>query len=64
VVATLWQIDDRTTAELMKHFYEAMLKRGELPAAALRAAQIAVSKTKGLEAPYYWAAFTIQGEWR
>jgi len=64
VVATLWQIDDRTTAELMKHFYEAMLKGGEPPAAALRAAQIAVSKTKGLEAPYYWAAFTIQGEWR
>src|SRR5262249_28588236 len=64
VVASLWQIDDRTSAELMKRFYEGLLTRGERPAAALRAAQIAVWRTKGLDAPYYWAAFTLQGEWR
>jgi CHAT domain-containing protein/tetratricopeptide (TPR) repeat protein len=64
VVATLWEIDDRTTAELMRRFYEAMLKRGERPASALRAAQIAMWKAKGWDAPYYWAAFTLQGEWR
>jgi CHAT domain-containing protein len=54
VVATLWEIDDRTTAELMKHFYQSMLARGERPAAALRAAQVAMWKTKGWDAPYYW----------
>ncbi len=64
VVATLWEIDDRTTAELMKHFYEGILSRGERPAAALRAAQTAMFHTRGWDAPYYWAAFTIQGEWR
>src|SRR5689334_15610862 len=64
VVASLWEIDDRTTADLMKKFYEGMLVQRERPAAALRAAQIAILKTKGLESPYYWAAFTIQGEWR
>jgi len=64
VVATLWEIDDRTTAELMKRFYEAMLRRGDRPAAALRAAQTAMWKTKGWDAPYYWGAFTLQGEWR
>jgi CHAT domain-containing protein len=63
VVATLWEIDDRTTAEVMKRFYEAMLVRGERPAAALRAAQVAMWRTKGWDAPYYWAAFTLQGEW-
>jgi len=63
VVATLWSIDDRTTAQVMKHFYEGMLLRGERPAAALRAAQVATWKTKGWDAPYYWAAFTLQGEW-
>jgi CHAT domain-containing protein len=63
VVATLWAIDDRTTAEIMKRFYEGMLARGERPAAALRAAQVATWKTRGWEAPYYWASFTLQGEW-
>ena len=64
VVATLWEIDDRTTAEAMKKFYEGMLGRGERPAEALRAAQMALWRTKGWDAPYYWAAFTLEGEWR
>jgi CHAT domain-containing protein len=64
VVATLWEIDDRTTAEVMRRFYQGMLGNGERPAAALRAAQSAMWKTKGWDAPYYWAAFILQGEWR
>jgi len=64
VLATLWEIDDRATAEVMKQFYEGMLSRGQRPAAALRTAQVAMWRTKGWEAPYYWAAFTISGEWR
>jgi CHAT domain-containing protein len=64
VVATLWEVDDRTTAEAMKLFYEGMLARGERPAQALRSAQIALWRTKGWNAPYYWAAFTLEGEWR
>jgi CHAT domain-containing protein/Tfp pilus assembly protein PilF len=64
VVDTLWQVDDRTTSELMKHFYAGVLTRGERPAAALRAAQLAMWRTKGWDAPYYWGAFTISGEWR
>jgi CHAT domain-containing protein len=64
VVATLCEIDDRTTAEVMKRFYEGVLGRSERPAAALRTAQTAMWKSKGWDAPYYWAAFTLQGEWR
>jgi CHAT domain-containing protein len=64
VVATLWEIDDRTTAEAMKRFYEGMFARGERPAQALRSAQLALWRTKGWNAPYYWAAFTLEGEWR
>ena len=64
VVASLWRIDDRVTAELMQNFYSAMLTRGRRPAAALRAAQLAMWKTTGWESPYYWAAFTLQGEWK
>jgi CHAT domain-containing protein len=64
VVASLWQVDDLATAGLMKRFYQGMLKDGLRPAEALRAAQIEMSKRKRWSAPYYWAGFVIQGEWR
>jgi CHAT domain-containing protein len=64
VVASLWQVDDLATAELMKRFYRGMLKEGKRPAEALRAAQLEMSKQKRWAAPYYWAGFTLQGEWR
>jgi CHAT domain-containing protein len=64
VVATLWNIDDRSTVTMMKRFYELMMGRGEQPAAALRQAQLAMIAEKRWGAPYYWAAFTLQGEWR
>ena len=64
VVASLWRIDDRATADIMKRFYESMLKDGMRPAAALRAAQISMSQDKRWHSPHYWAAFTLQGEWR
>jgi tetratricopeptide (TPR) repeat protein len=40
VVVSLWSVDDRATAELMKRFYKAMLVDKLRPAAALRSAQI------------------------
>ena len=64
VVVSLWSVNDRATAELMAQFYEKMLKGGERPAAALRAAQVGMWKQEGWQSPYYWAAFTMQGEWR
>ena len=64
VVASLWQVDDESTAELMRRFYQAMLVRKLAPAAALRAAQLELLATKRWASPYYWAAFVLQGEWR
>ena len=64
VVASLWRIDDRATAELMRSFYQGMLKDKLPPAAALRAAQISMWRSQRWTAPPYWAAFTIQGEWK
>ncbi len=64
VVVSLWNVNDRATAELMKGFYEAMLAKGQRPAAALRAAQLELLKQKQWQAPYFWAAFGLQGEWR
>ncbi|HQR36473.1 MAG TPA: CHAT domain-containing protein, partial [Blastocatellia bacterium] len=64
VVASLWQVNDLATAELMKLFYRGMLKDGQRPAAALRAAQLELMKQKRWASPYFWAAFTLQGEWQ
>jgi CHAT domain-containing protein/Tfp pilus assembly protein PilF len=64
VVASLWNVDDVATSELMTEFYKGMLQAGLRPAAALRQAQIEMLNQKRWKDPYYWAAFTIQGEWK
>jgi CHAT domain-containing protein len=64
VVVSLWSVNDKATADLMTKFYEKMLKQGARPAAALRAAQVEMWRQKQWQSPYYWAAFTLQGEWR
>ncbi len=64
VAASLWSIDDRATAELMKRFYARMLREKMSPANALRSAQMEMLKNARWRNPYYWAAFTLQGEWR
>jgi len=64
VIVSLWNVNDKATAGLMQHLYVGMLKNKKTPAAALRAAQIQMLRTKQWESPYYWAAFVMQGEWR
>jgi CHAT domain-containing protein/Tfp pilus assembly protein PilF len=64
VVASTWKVDDQATAELMKSFYQGMLKHGQSPAAALRAAQISMRKRSYWRSPFYWASFTLHGEYR
>jgi CHAT domain-containing protein len=64
VVVSLWNVNDRATAELMAAFYRSMLREGKRPAAALREAQLELRKQKQWQSPYYWAAFVEHGEWR
>jgi CHAT domain-containing protein/tetratricopeptide (TPR) repeat protein len=64
VVASLWKVDDQATAELMGLFYEGVLQKGLRPAAALRAAKESLRRQKPWRAPYFWAAFVIQGEYK
>ena len=63
VIASLWKVDDDATAELMKHFYEALFQKSMAPAAALRYAQLTLSQNRRWESPYYWAGFVIQGRY-
>ncbi|HWM90851.1 MAG TPA: CHAT domain-containing protein [Thermoanaerobaculia bacterium] len=64
VVASLWQVEDRATAELMIRFYRAMWTEGLAPAAALRSAQLSIRGERRWRDPYFWAGFVLQGDWR
>jgi CHAT domain-containing protein/tetratricopeptide (TPR) repeat protein len=64
VVVSLWNVNDKATAELMARFYRGMLRENKTPAAALRAAQMEMWRQTQWRSPYYWAAFVLQGEWK
>lgn len=76
IVASLWEVDDNATAELMKHFYR-NLKQGKSVDEALRQAQISMitrvnkprswwkrlfsKETPDYSDPQFWAAFQLIG---
>jgi CHAT domain-containing protein len=64
VMVSLWNVNDKATSELMVKLYRKMLKEGQRPAEALRATQVEMWRERQWRSPYYWAAFTLQGEWR
>jgi CHAT domain-containing protein/uncharacterized protein HemY len=64
VLVSLWRIGDRSTAELMTHFYRGVLLAKLPPAAALRAAQRAMWQDAASRAPSHWGAFVLEGDWR
>jgi CHAT domain-containing protein/tetratricopeptide (TPR) repeat protein len=64
VVASLWKVDDEATTVLMRQFYINLLTERMPPAEALRAAQNSLRQNPHWRSPYYWAAFTLQGEYR
>jgi CHAT domain-containing protein/Tfp pilus assembly protein PilF len=65
VAATLWEVDDEATTELMRQFYLNMLRdRRQTVPAALRSAQLSLHGRKDRWGnPFYWAGFVVQGEW-
>jgi CHAT domain-containing protein len=64
VMATLWPVLDRPTAELMTRFYRAMWRGHKTPAAALREAQRSLRQDPRFRDPHSWAGFVLQGDWR
>jgi CHAT domain-containing protein len=62
VVASLWRVEDRSTAQLMREMYAAFAKAGMDAAGALRASQLKIRNTRlagsqPYRHPYYWAGF-------
>ncbi|HBB34065.1 MAG TPA: hypothetical protein DC064_20260 [Cyanobacteria bacterium UBA9273] len=64
VVVSFWKVNDVATSEVMAKFYQKMLQGGQNPITALREAQLEMWNSEQWQSPYYWAAFTVQGDWR
>jgi len=60
VVATLWTVEDESTAKLMEQFYR-YLRQGERKSRALQLAKLDLIKS-GKADPFYWAGFVLIGD--
>jgi CHAT domain-containing protein/tetratricopeptide (TPR) repeat protein len=64
IVMSLWSVPDEETVWLMEEFYKSYFA-GDKPAAALNKARAATRKRliarDGVDDPYYWAAFVLEG---
>lgn len=63
LIASLWKVADQPTSELMLKFY-GELKQGKPRGEALREAQVALLEQPKFAHPFYWAPFTLMGDWR
>ena len=61
-VVSQWEVNDASTALLMDYFY-AGLKRGESKSEALQRASIKLMHDGKHAHPFYWAPFTLLGDW-
>lgn len=69
VLASFWKVDDAATKHLMEVYYRHILasikSTGELDrGGALREAQLALLQDNATASPYYWAAFSLFGDFR
>lgn len=63
VIASLWQINDSATTELISEFYR-NLSPDSTKAASLQQAQLSLMATDNWQHPAYWAPFLLIGSWR
>ena len=62
-VATLWFINDESTADMISEFYRQLDESTLSKAEALRAAQIYLLEQPRYRHPSYWAPFLLIGNW-
>lgn len=60
VISSLWSVNDRSSRELMLHFYRSLVA-GQTKDEALRQAKLRMIK-KGKSHPYFWAGFVLAGD--
>lgn len=62
-LATLWSVQDNSTAILMSEFYRAIANSKVSKAEALRRSQMALLHHSRFQHPFYWAPFVLIGNW-
>lgn len=62
-IATLWSVNDQSTAEAIVELYRHLVQNDSNRAEALRQAQLSLLKQKKYQHPYYWAPFVLLGNW-
>jgi CHAT domain-containing protein len=62
--ATLWQVNDESTAIFMAEFYKQLASYKTSKAEALRNAQLTLLKNRDYQNPYFWAPFVLVGNWQ
>ncbi|GAP94722.1 CHAT domain-containing protein [Leptolyngbya sp. NIES-2104] len=62
-LATLWAVNDNSTAELMTEFYRSLSQQNMSKAESLRQAQLKLLKDPSYQHPYYWSPFILIGNW-
>lgn len=62
-LASLWNVDDESTAVLMSQFYRELANNQLNKAEALRQAQLAVLKNPKYQRPMFWAPYVLIGNW-
>jgi CHAT domain-containing protein len=63
VLASHWKVSDKARSQLMTEFIRRW-RAGEPRSQAWREAQLALLHCTEFSNPYFWAAFTLTGEWR
>lgn len=65
VISAQWEANDKSTEVFTKTFYESY-KQGNSPAEAIQKASLELIKNKSsnMHEPYYWADFTLNGDFR
>ncbi len=63
-LATLWSVQDDSTAQLIETFYGQLIQEEAGRAEALRQAQLALISSSEYSHPYYWAPFVLVGNWQ
>ena len=61
LLVSLWNVNDGSTAELMKRFYRYYEQEGLTATVALQKAQEEMMNIPEYAHPYYWGAFVVQG---
>ncbi|MEG5036659.1 CHAT domain-containing protein [Microcoleus sp. AT3-D2] len=62
--ATLWQVNDESTAIFMTEFYKQLASSKTSKAEALRNAQLTLLQNQQYQNPYFWAPFVLVGNWQ